>query len=65
MFANEPNLLILDEPSNHLDLPSIEELEAALSRYNGALLYVSHDSYLSSQLGGEQLIIKPVTTPSS
>jgi ATP-binding cassette subfamily F protein 3 len=57
MFANDPNLLILDEPTNHLDLPSIEELEAALDYYKGALVYVSHDSYLARHLKGEELII--------
>jgi ATP-binding cassette subfamily F protein 3 len=57
LFANEPNLIILDEPTNHLDLPSIEELENALAQYQGALLYISHDSYLAQHLGGRQLII--------
>lgn len=52
MFAAKPNLLVLDEPTNHLDLPSIEELEAALGRYEGAILYVSHDSYFQQNLGG-------------
>jgi ATP-binding cassette subfamily F protein 3 len=53
MLAHQPNLLILDEPTNHLDLPSIEELEKALQNYNGAILYVSHDSYFVEKLGGE------------
>lgn len=57
MLANKPNLLILDEPTNHLDLPSIEELENALRDYNGAILYVSHDSYFVKNLGGEELIV--------
>lgn len=58
MFANDPNLLILDEPTNHLDLPSIEELEAALDYYKGALVYISHDSYLAKHLGGEELTLQ-------
>lgn len=60
LFANDPNLIIVDEPTNHLDLPSIEELEAALARYNGALIYISHDSYLAKHLGGELLTIAPL-----
>lgn len=55
MLAGQPSLLILDEPTNHLDLPSIEELENALTAYTGAILYVSHDSYFSSKLGGKTI----------
>lgn len=58
MLANDPQLLILDEPTNHLDLPSIEELENALERYNGAILYVSHDSYFQKNIGGEVVQVK-------
>jgi ATP-binding cassette subfamily F protein 3 len=57
MLADDPDLLILDEPTNHLDLPSIEELETALSKYTGAVLYVSHDGYFRKALGGEVLMI--------
>lgn len=57
MLANDPQLLILDEPTNHLDLPSIEELETALSRYTGAILYVSHDGYFRQAIGGEVIQI--------
>ena len=34
---------LLDEPTNHLDIPSIQWLEGILSRYNGAILFISHD----------------------
>jgi ATPase subunit of ABC transporter with duplicated ATPase domains len=44
------NCLVLDEPSNHLDLPAIEELEAALQRYSGTLLLVTHDRALLEQV---------------
>lgn len=57
MLANDPQLLILDEPTNHLDLPSIEELETALAKYSGAILYVSHDGYFQSAIGGEVIQI--------
>ena len=53
MLANDPQLLVLDEPTNHLDLPSIEELETALTRYAGAVLYVSHDDYFRRAMGGD------------
>ena len=53
MLANDPQLLVLDEPTNHLDLPSIEELETALTKYSGAILYVSHDNYFREKLGGK------------
>lgn len=52
MLANDPQILILDEPTNHLDLPSIEELENALQQYHGAIIYISHDSFFASKIGG-------------
>ena len=58
MLMPQPNLLILDEPTNHLDLPSIEELENALKKYHGAVLYISHDSYFSRNVGGHKLTLK-------
>lgn len=57
MLASNPNLLILDEPTNHLDLPSIEELEKALDKYEGAVLFVSHDSYFARNVGGQTVPI--------
>ncbi|MEI6478330.1 MAG: ABC-F family ATP-binding cassette domain-containing protein [bacterium] len=57
MLCGNPNVLILDEPTNHLDLPSIEELEQALIKYDGAILFVSHDSFFVNTLGGETVEI--------
>lgn len=45
-----PQLLILDEPTNHMDLESIETLEAALNTYDGALLVVSHDRWFLDKI---------------
>lgn len=43
LFVSRVNLLILDEPTNYLDIPSIEALEAMFSEYEGTLVFVSHD----------------------
>ncbi len=59
MLANDPGLIILDEPTSHLDLPSIEELERALTNYHGAIIYISHDNYFRRKLGGEVVEIAP------
>jgi ATPase subunit of ABC transporter with duplicated ATPase domains len=47
---NTAQLLLLDEPSNHLDLVSVRALEAMLRQYRGALLVVSHDDFFLDQL---------------
>ena len=46
----EPDLLLLDEPMNHLDLPGVEWLEGFLSSYAGAVLMVSHDRYFMDRV---------------
>lgn len=45
LMLSNSNFLILDEPTNHLDIQSKEILENALNRYEGTVLYVSHDRY--------------------
>jgi len=46
-------LLILDEPSNHLDIEAVETLETALNAYDGAILVVSHDKAFLDRIGVE------------
>jgi len=44
------NCLLMDEPTSHLDLPALEELEEVLRRYPGTLLIISHDRYFLKNL---------------
>ncbi len=43
LMMQQPNILVLDEPTNHMDMESIESLNMALEQYEGTLLFVSHD----------------------
>ena len=57
MAADPPQLLILDEPSNHLDLDSIQAVESALAGYDGALLIASHDEDFLEAIGVERRVV--------
>lgn len=50
LILGDYNLLIMDEPTNFLDIKSREAIEKALKNYNGSLLFVSHDRYFISKL---------------
>jgi len=51
-LASQPELLLLDEPTNHLDIDSIEWLQSFLSRFEGALMFVTHDRVFLQALAG-------------
>ena len=57
LLVNEPNILILDEPTTHLDIPSREALEQVLLTYHGTLLFVSHDRQFTSLLAQELWVV--------
>jgi ATPase subunit of ABC transporter with duplicated ATPase domains len=59
MLFDPPNFLVLDEPTNHLDLATKEMLIAALSRYEGAMLFVSHDRHFLAALSNRVLELTP------
>lgn len=50
ILASRPDLLLLDEPSNYLDVPAVEWLQRFLHSYDGTLLIISHDRYLLRSL---------------
>lgn len=51
VFENERgNVLVMDEPTNHLDLPARESLESALKKFDGTVIFVSHDRYFISAI---------------
>ena len=53
---NQPDLLILDEPTNNLEIKSIAILEDALNQYRGAILLVSHDEIFAKNIKVDKII---------
>jgi ATPase subunit of ABC transporter with duplicated ATPase domains len=59
MLYDPPNFLVLDEPTNHLDIATKEMLIAALSQYEGTMLFVSHDRHFLAALSNRVLELTP------
>ncbi|MDF9826021.1 ATP-binding cassette subfamily F protein 3 [Ereboglobus sp. PH5-10] len=57
LLVNPPNLLLMDEPTTHLDIPSIDALIGALKNYAGTLIFISHDVYFIRQIAQHVLHI--------
>jgi ATP-binding cassette, subfamily F, member 3 len=58
LLLNPPNFLLLDEPTTHLDMSSIEALIQALKQYEGTLLFISHDVYFIKSIATSVLHIR-------
>jgi ATP-binding cassette subfamily F protein 3 len=58
LLLNPPNFLLLDEPTTHLDMASIEALIQALQQYEGTLLFISHDVYFIKSIASSVLHIR-------
>ncbi len=57
LVAGGANLLLLDEPTSHLDGAAIEQIEAALAEYPGPIVVASHDRYFLSQIGIDGVLL--------
>jgi ATP-binding cassette subfamily F protein 3 len=57
LVLDRPDLLLLDEPTTHFDLPSLEALEQALEAFEGAMLVASHDRYLLDRVARRLVIV--------
>lgn len=58
LLQSRPNFLILDEPTNHMDIQAKETLESAFQAYTGTILFVSHDRYFIRQVAESVLIFE-------
>ncbi len=58
LLQSRPNFLVLDEPTNHMDMQAKETLESAFQAYQGTILFVSHDRYFIRQVAESVLIFE-------
>ena len=58
LLLNPPNFLLMDEPTTHLDMPSIEALIQSLRQYEGTLVFISHDVYFIKSIATSVLHVR-------
>lgn len=58
LLTSKPNFMILDEPTNHMDIQAKETLESAFQKYKGTILFVSHDRYFIRQVADAILVFE-------
>lgn len=62
ILKTRPNVLVLDEPTNHMDIVGKETLESMLKDYKGTLIFVSHDRYFVKKIATQLLVFEDGTT---
>ena len=62
ILKTRPNVLVLDEPTNHMDIVGKETLESMLKDYRGTLIFVSHDRYFVKKVATQLLVFEDGTT---
>ena len=63
LLQSRPNFLVLDEPTNNMDIPAKETLESLFREYKGTILFVSHDRYFLSEVADALLIFEQGDQP--
>ncbi len=58
LITSKPNFMVLDEPTNHMDIQAKETLESAFKAYKGTMLFVSHDRYFINEVADSLLIFE-------
>src|SRR6185369_5533453 len=59
LMLTRPNVMLMDEPTNHMDMETIESLQIGLEKYAGTLIFVSHDREFVANLATRVIEIKP------
>jgi len=59
LMLTRPNVMLMDEPTNHMDMETIESLQIGLEKYVGTLIFVSHDREFVGGLANRILELQP------
>jgi ATPase subunit of ABC transporter with duplicated ATPase domains len=59
LILTRPNVMLMDEPTNHMDMETIESLQIGLEKYPGTLIFVSHDREFVGSLATRVIELQP------
>ncbi len=59
LILTRPNVMLMDEPTNHMDMETIESLQIGLEKYPGTLIFVSHDREFVGSLATRMIEMQP------